>query len=139
MASTRSAAAAARKLNWYQRSSHWAYNSTKHAIVSSSTAPGAAPPTPTGFYKLDPSVTKTLLPVRFPTPRGREIQGSLRHPKSQATRNWRLQESDRLKRALQSLTHGRDIFAYHNMRTNQVVYSLSRTLEVTNYTLRTMI
>ena len=79
---------------------------------------------------LDPTLTKTLLSVRYPITNGKPIQGKLRHPMSQAARNWKSDESDRLKRALQSLTHGRDIFAYHHMRTNQVVYSLSRTLEV---------
>lgn len=81
---------------------------------------------------LDPTLTKTLKPVRYPITNGKPIQGRLRHPMSQAAKNWKRAESERLKRALQSLTHGRDIFAYRHMRTNQVVYSLSRTLEVSS-------
>lgn len=81
---------------------------------------------------LDPTLTKTLKSVRYPITNGKPIQGKLRHPMSQAAKNWRRAESERLKRALQSLTHGRDIFAYRHMRTNQVVYSLSRTLEVSS-------
>lgn len=41
-------------------------------------------------------------------------------------------ESVRLQKALNSISHGKHIFAYHNVRTKQVVYSLTRYLEVSN-------
>ncbi|KAL1952472.1 hypothetical protein VTO42DRAFT_5287 [Malbranchea cinnamomea] len=99
------------------------------ASTASTTTPAITSAAPK-FKLLDPTIAVTLKPVRYPAPQGKQIQGKLRHPKSQAARNWQRAESQRVKKALQSLTHGKNIFAYHNLRTNQVVYSLSRTLNL---------
>ncbi|KAJ6037107.1 hypothetical protein N7540_001386, partial [Penicillium herquei] len=66
------------------------------------------------------------------------IQGKVRQVKSNAYKEHVKREALRLRKALNALTHGKDIFAYHNVRTNQVVYSLTRYLEKTNL-LRQMI
>lgn len=58
------------------------------------------------------------------------IQGRTRTPGSNAFKEHQFREGVRLRKALQFITNGRNIFAYHNMRTNQVVYSLTRYLEV---------
>ncbi|KAI1935205.1 hypothetical protein LOZ66_005335 [Ophidiomyces ophidiicola] len=68
--------------------------------------------------------------VRFPETSGKPIQGKPRFANSRAAQNYREHERERLKKALLHLTHGRNIFVYNHLRTNQVVYSLSRTLEV---------
>ncbi|KAM5463905.1 hypothetical protein MauCBS54593_007350 [Microsporum audouinii] len=81
---------------------------------------------------LDPTTAVTLPAVRFPGTNGKVIQGKVRFPNSQAAKNFGRQESARLKKALQHITHGKNIFAYSNFRTNQVVYSLSRSLDSQN-------
>lgn len=58
------------------------------------------------------------------------IQGRPREPSSNAYKEHQNRESHRLRKALDSVAHGKHIFAYHNVRTNQVVYSLTRYLEV---------
>ena len=58
------------------------------------------------------------------------IQGKPRHPLSNAFKEHAKREGIRLKKALNAITHGKHIFVYHNVRTNQVVYSLTRYLEV---------
>ncbi|KAI1917792.1 hypothetical protein LOZ65_005012 [Ophidiomyces ophidiicola] len=70
--------------------------------------------------------------VRFPETSGKPIQGKPRFANSRAAQNYREHERERLKKALLHLTHGRNIFVYNHLRTNQVVYSLSRTLERNN-------
>ncbi|KAJ5587500.1 uncharacterized protein N7459_003265 [Penicillium hispanicum] len=60
------------------------------------------------------------------------IQGKPREPSSNAFKEYQRRESVRLQKALNSLSHGRNIFVYHNVRTKQVVYSLTRYLEKSN-------
>lgn len=59
------------------------------------------------------------------------IQGKPREQNSNAFEEHQEREGVRLRKALKALTHGKNIFVYHNIRTNQVVYSLTRYLEVT--------
>lgn len=58
------------------------------------------------------------------------IQGKPRQPGSNAFKEYQDREGRRLQKALNAISHGRHIFVYHNVRTNQVVYSLTRYLEV---------
>lgn len=58
------------------------------------------------------------------------IQGKPREIGSNAYREHVHRETVRLRKALDSVSHGKNIFAYHNIRTKQVVYSLTRYLEV---------
>lgn len=60
------------------------------------------------------------------------IQGKARVPGSNAFRDHQEKEGRRLQKALNSLTHGKNIFVYQNIRTKQVVYSLTRYLEVSS-------
>jgi hypothetical protein len=60
------------------------------------------------------------------------IQGKARQPSSNAYKDHQEKEGLRLKKALNSITHGQNIFVYHHIRTKQVVYSLTRALEVSN-------
>jgi Transcriptional regulation of mitochondrial recombination len=69
--------------------------------------------------------------VRYPpVPTTTVIQGKPRDAYSKAYRSFQKQEGARLRKALNRITHGRNIFVYNNLRTNQVVYSLTRYLEV---------
>lgn len=58
------------------------------------------------------------------------IQGKPRETTSNAFKEHIKRESVRLQKALNSISHGKNIFVYHNVRTKQVVYSLTRYLEV---------
>jgi hypothetical protein len=58
------------------------------------------------------------------------IQGKTRVVGSNAYRDQQEKEGRRLQKALNSIAHGKNIFVYHNIRTKQVVYSLTRYLEV---------
>ncbi|KAJ5370652.1 uncharacterized protein N7496_006744 [Penicillium cataractarum] len=60
------------------------------------------------------------------------IQGKIRESSSNAFKEHLKRESVRLQKALNSLTHGKHIFVYHNVQTKQVVYSLTRYLEENN-------
>lgn len=80
---------------------------------------------------LDPTKIATLSIVRLPPiPQHTVIQGKPRELGSNAHLEFQKQEGARLRKALERLTHGRNIFVYNNIRTNQVVYSLTRYLEV---------
>jgi hypothetical protein len=80
---------------------------------------------------LDPTRLGTLKLIRrLPIKGGTTIQGRPRNPNSNAAKEFQAQESERLRKALNRLTHGKNIFVYNNLRTNQVVYSLTRYLEV---------
>lgn len=80
---------------------------------------------------LDPTkIAKWNLVRRVPIDTSKPIQGKLREANSNAYKNHQRREGLRLQRALNSLTHGRNIFAFHHIRTNQVVYSLTRYLQV---------
>lgn len=80
---------------------------------------------------LDPTWIGTWRIVRRP-PIGDKpvIQGKPRERLSNAWKDFQQKEGIRLRKALNAMTHGKTIFAYHNLRTNQVVYSLTRYLEV---------
>lgn len=67
---------------------------------------------------------------RPPIDPNRPIQGRPRDTSSNAFKDYIQRESARLQKALNSISHGKHIFAYHNVRTKQVVYSLTRYLEV---------
>lgn len=58
------------------------------------------------------------------------IQGKPRVPGSNAFKDQQDKEGRRLQKALNSISHGKNIFVYSNIRTKQVVYSLTRYLEV---------
>jgi hypothetical protein len=58
------------------------------------------------------------------------IQGKPRVPGSNAFKDYQDKEGRRLQKALNSISHGKNIFVYNNIRTKQVVYSLTRYLEV---------
>ncbi|EDN05879.1 hypothetical protein I7I51_06256 [Histoplasma capsulatum] len=87
----------------------------------------------------NPKIQETVSPVvvsswealRFPRT-AKPIQGKVRETGSRAALQWRTQERARLRKALHRLTHGKNIFAYNNIRTNQVVYSFTRELEKNN-------
>ena len=82
---------------------------------------------------LDPTKIGTWNIVRYPPVENKTvIQGKPREQNSNAFLTHRWKEGVRLRKALKALTHGKDIFVYHNLRTNQVVYSLTRYLEVSS-------
>ncbi|KAE8356700.1 transcriptional regulation of mitochondrial recombination-domain-containing protein [Aspergillus coremiiformis] len=95
---------------------------------------------PKPFQKiLDPTKMGTWNIVRRPPIENRTvIQGKPREQNSNAFKTHQVKEGIRLRKALNAITHGKNIFVYHNLRTNQVVYSLTRYLEKTNV-LRQMI
>ncbi|PGH03564.1 hypothetical protein GX51_03990 [Blastomyces parvus] len=80
---------------------------------------------------VSPAVVTTSGALRFPQTTN-PIQGKPRDIGSRAALLWRRQERERLRKALHRLTHGKNIFAYNNIRTNQVVYSFTRELEKNN-------
>lgn len=83
---------------------------------------------------LDPTKIGTWNLVRRPPiEKSTVIQGIPRNPRSNAFKEHQKREGIRLRKALNHLTHGKNIFAYHNLRTNQVIYSLTRYLEVSFY------
>ena len=80
---------------------------------------------------LDPTKIGTWNIVRRPPIENHSlIQGKPREQNSNAFKEHQAKEGTRLRKALKAITHGKNIFAYHNLRTNQVVYSLTRYLEV---------
>ncbi|KAL2817719.1 transcriptional regulation of mitochondrial recombination-domain-containing protein [Aspergillus cavernicola] len=79
---------------------------------------------------LDPTKIGTWNIIRRPHIENHSIiQGKPREQNSNAFKTHQLHEGVRLRKALNALTHGKNIFVYHNIRTNQVVYSLTRYLE----------
>lgn len=86
------------------------------------------------FQKLlDPTKIGTWNIVRRPPIENEAvIQGKSREQNSNAFLTHQWKEGVRLRKALNALTHGKDIFVYHNIRTNQVVYSLTRYLQVSH-------
>lgn len=80
---------------------------------------------------LDPTKIGTWNVVRRPPVENHSlIQGRPREQNSNAFKLHQVKEGVRLRKAVNAITHGKNIFVYHNMRTNQVVYSLTRYLEV---------
>lgn len=91
----------------------------------------SADPTKNPTSILDPTKIPAWNVIRYPPIKPDTIiQGKIRHPNSNAAREFQRQEGARLRKALNRITHGRNIFVYSNMRTSQVVYSLTRSLEV---------
>lgn len=97
-------------------------------------APAAMASIKQSFQKvLDSTALATTKFIRRPpidpkTP----IQGKPRQPSSNAYREHQDKEGRRLQKALNSLSHGQNIFVYQHLRTKQVVYSLTRYLEVSS-------
>ncbi|KAH8425238.1 mitochondrial 54S ribosomal protein mL67 [Aspergillus melleus] len=84
------------------------------------------------FHKkiLDPTKIGTWNVARRPPIENHSlIQGKPREQNSNAFKDHQSKEGTRLRKALNAITHGKNIFVYHNIRTNQVVYSLTRYLE----------
>ncbi|RHZ66492.1 mitochondrial 54S ribosomal protein mL67 [Aspergillus thermomutatus] len=82
---------------------------------------------------LDPTKIGTWNVVRRPPVENHSvIQGKPREQNSNAFKTHQWKEGVRLRKALNAITHGKNIFVYHNIRTNQVVYSLTRYLEKNN-------
>lgn len=98
--------------------------------MASSSAP--APVKPTITKLLDPSKIAASWNIvrRPPLPNNMVIQGKPRQQGSNAFKEFQKLEGIRLRKALNRLTHGKNIYVYNNLRTNQVVYSLTRHLEV---------
>ncbi|KAL1975932.1 hypothetical protein VTN31DRAFT_4324 [Thermomyces dupontii] len=100
--------------------------------MASSSAP--APVKPTITKLLDPSKIAASWNIvrRPPLPNNMVIQGKPRQQGSNAFKEFQKLEGIRLRKALNRLTHGKNIYVYNNLRTNQVVYSLTRHLEKNN-------
>lgn len=87
---------------------------------------------------LDPNVAQKIIEstrVATGTQKARvdpqtPIQGKQRELGSNAYKEHAKRETARLQKALNAVSHGKNIFAYTNLRTKQVVYSLTRYLEV---------
>jgi Transcriptional regulation of mitochondrial recombination len=59
-----------------------------------------------------------------------ESHGKLRNPSSNAAKAERFKESRRVEKALKHEHHGENVYAYVHIRTGQVVYSLTRIMNV---------
>jgi len=57
-------------------------------------------------------------------------QGRLRNPASKAAKKAREDQAVRLEKYLDSAAHGEHIYMWNHIKTNQIIYSLSRTLNV---------
>lgn len=62
------------------------------------------------------------------------VQGKWRNINSNAAKDRRVIQSRQTEKALRHTTHGLNIYAYTHIRTNQVVYSLSRVMQVCELT-----
>jgi Transcriptional regulation of mitochondrial recombination len=58
------------------------------------------------------------------------VQGKWRNPSSSASKQQQKVVSAQVKKALRHHKHGMQIFAYYHIRTHQVVYSLTRIMQV---------
>jgi hypothetical protein len=106
-----------------------AANSAAHQInlASLPPMPRIRPPR---LLKGDPHPNNaTQLPGQPPTGR-LWVQGKWRTPVSNAGKHKREVQVRQITKALRHRTHGLDIYAYRHVRTNQIVYSLSRSLQV---------
>ncbi|PWY66069.1 hypothetical protein BO70DRAFT_324285 [Aspergillus heteromorphus CBS 117.55] len=98
--------------------------------MATQTAAAAAAKRPPFQKILDPTKVGTWQVARRPPiEQGSVIQGRVRDQNSNAFKDHQVKEGVRLRKALNAITHGKNIFVYHNIRTNQVVYSLTRYLE----------
>lgn len=78
---------------------------------------------------------KAILPPSMPggPPRGKakvEAFGKPRDVSSNAAKAERFKESRRLEKALRHEHHGENVYAYAHIGTGQVVYSLTRVMDV---------
>ncbi|KIW64239.1 hypothetical protein PV04_09186 [Phialophora macrospora] len=71
----------------------------------------------------------TLPPISPDSPSAKWVQGKWRTGNSKAVKNRKAIQDIQVAKALRHKTHGLDIYAYRHIRTNQVVYSLTRTLQ----------
>lgn len=86
---------------------------------------------PPRLLKGDPHPNNKPRPQNQPSASNRVwVQGKWRNPTSNAAEQHREVQYRRVSKALRHRTHGLDIYAYRHVRTNQVVYSLSRSLQV---------
>lgn len=66
-----------------------------------------------------------------PGPNGKVwVQGKWRQPGSKAAIDRRKVLSQQVKKAVEKIHHGQSIYAFYNMNTKQVVYSLTRDMQV---------
>ncbi|KAJ9602942.1 hypothetical protein H2200_012722 [Cladophialophora chaetospira] len=85
---------------------------------------------PPRLLKGDPHPNNAQPPLIRPDPsKGLWVQGRWRDPRSKAVKNKRKTQGIQVAKALRHQTHGLDIYAYRHIRTNQVVYSLTRKLQ----------
>ncbi|EXJ75130.1 uncharacterized protein A1O5_01826 [Cladophialophora psammophila CBS 110553] len=106
-------------------------NSMAHQIppMSIPAMPRIRPPR---MLKGDPHPNQALPPSVAPTNASiKWVQGKWRAGGSNAVKNKSATQDIQVTKALRHQTHGLDIYAYRHIRTNQVVYSLTRTLQET--------
>jgi hypothetical protein len=85
---------------------------------------------PPRILKGTPSPNSVAQPAG-PAPSGKVwAQGQWRDPASNSAKASRQHQSRQVEKALRHDTHGQNIYAYANIRTNQVVYSLTRVMSV---------
>ncbi|EXJ55679.1 hypothetical protein A1O7_08608 [Cladophialophora yegresii CBS 114405] len=85
---------------------------------------------PPRLLKGEPHPNNAPMPPVSPNhPSAKWVQGKWRTGNSKAVKNKRATQDIQVAKALRHQTHGLDIYAYRHIRTNQVVYSLTRTLQ----------
>ncbi|OQU94305.1 hypothetical protein CLAIMM_00672 [Cladophialophora immunda] len=106
-------------------------NSMVHQIppMSIPAMPRIRPPR---MLKGEPHPNQVLQPTVVPKNANiKWVQGKWRAGGSNAVKNKAATQDIQVAKALRHQTHGLDIYAYRHIRTNQVVYSLTRTLQET--------
>ncbi|KIY03737.1 uncharacterized protein Z520_00428 [Fonsecaea multimorphosa CBS 102226] len=106
-------------------------NSMAHQIppMSIPAMPRIRPPR---MLKGEPHPNQVLQPTVVPKKFNiKWVQGKWRVGGSNAVKNKKATQDIQVTKALRHQTHGLDIYAYRHVRTNQVVYSLTRTLQET--------
>ncbi|OAP63099.1 hypothetical protein AYL99_02326 [Fonsecaea erecta] len=106
-------------------------NSMAHQIppMSIPTMPRIRPPR---MLKGEPHPNQALQPTIVPKKANiKWVQGKWRAGGSNAAKNKAATQDIQVAKALRHQNHGLDIYAYRHIRTNQVVYSLTRTLQET--------
>ncbi|ETI21236.1 hypothetical protein G647_07581 [Cladophialophora carrionii CBS 160.54] len=85
---------------------------------------------PPRLLKGDPHPNNAAMPpITSDSPSAKWVQGKWRTGNSKAVKNKKATQDIQVTKALRHQTHGLDIYAYRHIRTNQVVYSLTRTLQ----------
>lgn len=81
--------------------------------------------------KLDPTKLAASELRKLPiVDTSKPVQGKRRQQNSNAFKEFLRREARRTQKALNAVTHGKHIFVYQHVRTKQVVYSLTRLLDV---------